>query len=291
MAHRIFAEPAPGVIAHTAASRAIVDFHGLSAGMQEFTSTLWPAGPRLLDAVLRWPGSGEPNEAAYNLVSGKSEIFWEEYARDEGKMQRFADAMVFLGAKPGLEVERFLDAVDWTGVEVVVDVGGSQGKVARELVKRLPSGGRVVVQDREEVIRGVVESDEAMDGRVEFQVHDFFTEQKFEGADVYVLRLILHDWSDKYCRAILRGLIPALKKGARIIVNDSILPEVGQVSKYQEMLLRQPDLMMWSLFNAKERDEADWRRLFADTDDRFKVTRIARPPGQALGVVEVVWQG
>ena len=27
---------------------------------------------------------------------------------------------------------------------------------------------------------------------------------------------------------------------------------------------------MWSLFNSRERDEADWRMLFAQADERFK---------------------
>ncbi|KAK0614342.1 hypothetical protein B0T14DRAFT_528305 [Immersiella caudata] len=53
-------------------------------------------------------------------------------------------AMVFLGAEHGLEVEEFVDAVDWTGVDLVVDVGGSQGTLAREFAKRLAHGGKVV---------------------------------------------------------------------------------------------------------------------------------------------------
>lgn len=240
--------------------------------------------------MLRWPGSGEVNETGYNIFSGSNESFWADYAKDDKKMQRFADAMVFLSKKPGLEVGGFVDAVDWKGVELVVDVGGSQGEVARKIVEKLAGEGRVVVQDREEVVKGLLGVVEA-NGRVEFQAHDFFTEQKVKGADVYVLRQILHDWSDQYCKKILGGLIPALKKGARLLVNDSVLPEIGQVSKYRERVLRHSDLMMWRMFNAKERDEADWRRLFSEADERFRVIRVVRLPGQSLGIIEVEWQG
>lgn len=69
--------------------------------------------------------------------------------------------------------------------------------------------------------------------------HDFFTEQPVVGADVYLFRWIMHNWSDKYCVKILRCLIPALKPGAKIIVNDNVLPQPGEVSKWKESRLRQ----------------------------------------------------
>jgi len=286
--NHIFAEHSPGVISHTATSLAIATFPGLRSGLEEFGASLWPAGQRLVDALLTWPDSGEVNQTGYNLASGSDGSFWADYAKDTTKMQRFADAMVFLSKKPGLEVEGFVDAVDWQGAKLVVDVGGSQGEVGRKIAEKLADDAKVVVQDREEVVSGLV--GQASD-RVEFQAHDFFTEQKVKGADIYVLRQILHDWSDQYCKKILEGLIPALKKRARLLVNDSVLPEIGQVSKYQERVLRHSDLMMWRMFNAKERDEADWRKLFAETDERFRVVQVIRPPGQALGIVEVEWRG
>jgi hypothetical protein len=57
--------------------------------------------------------------------------------------------------------------------------------------------------------------------------HDFFTEQPVKDADIYLLRFILHNWSDSYCIDILRRLVPALKDGARVLVNDIVLPDLG----------------------------------------------------------------
>lgn len=47
-------------------------------------------------------------------------------------------------------------------------------------------------------------------------------------ANVYFLRWITHDWSDKYALMILRNLIPALKDGARIIVYDRVLSDEAE---------------------------------------------------------------
>jgi hypothetical protein len=35
------------------------------------------------------------------------------------------------------------------------------------------------------------------------------------------------NWSDKYCVKILKALIPALAPGARVLIMDAVLPEIG----------------------------------------------------------------
>ena len=74
--------------------------------------------------------------------------------------------------------------------------------------------------------------------RVEFMPHDFFAEQPVKDADVYLFRWIFHNWSDGYCIKILRNLIPALKDGALIVINDNCLPESGVMGQWQEERLR-----------------------------------------------------
>ena len=66
---------------------------------------------------------------------------------------------------------------------------------------------------------------------------DFFTDQPVS-ADVYYMRSILHNWSDKYSVQILRHLTPALKPGARVLVHELVLPEPGTVSKADEKRMR-----------------------------------------------------
>jgi hypothetical protein len=69
--------------------------------------------------------------------------------------------------------------------------------------------------------------------------HDFFTPQTVV-ADVYLLRWILHNWSDKYCMRILRALIPALKPGARVVVNEDVRPAFDSpiLSRWREEKMR-----------------------------------------------------
>lgn len=70
--------------------------------------------------------------------------------------------------------------------------------------------------------------------RITFVANDFFSEETIKDADVYFLRWILHNWSDKYAIQILQSLIPALKNGAKILVYEVVLsdtPDWGSIQK------------------------------------------------------------
>ena len=63
--------------------------------------------------------------------------------------------------------------------------------------------------------------------RIKFMEYDFFTPQPIKDADVYLYRWIFHNWPDDKCVDILRNAIPAMKPGAKILINDGGLPEPG----------------------------------------------------------------
>ena len=148
--------------------------------------------------------------------------------------------MTLSSTGPGLEASHILDGFDWAtvGKGIVVDIGGSHGSLSIAIAHRHPTIS-FVVQDRAAVAReGRARLPPQLANRVNFMAHDFFNEQPILDADVYLLRWILHDFSDKYAVRILRGLKPALKDGAKIIIMEHVLPEPGSVSTYQERGLR-----------------------------------------------------
>lgn len=85
------------------------------------------------------------------------------------------------------------------GHGTIVDVGGSHGQVSIAIAQKYPDV-KCIVQDLPDTITGL-ESQLPKDfqGRICGMEHDFFTPQPVEGADIYLFRWILHDWSDKYC--------------------------------------------------------------------------------------------
>lgn len=107
---------------------------------------------------------------------------------------------------------------------------------------------------------------------------------------------------------ILKNLIPALKPGARIIINDQCLRDAGSENPWDEKLMRGMDMVMLTLLNAQEREEFEFRELFKAADERFafKVSclhsahacsctdhylqGVTRIEGFRMSLVEAVWE-
>jgi hypothetical protein len=73
---------------------------------------------------------------------------------------------------------------------------------------------------------------------IEWMVHDYFTPQPVVGADVYLYRFVFHNLYDEKAIEVLRSAIPALKPGAKILINDESLPEPGKARWRNERAAR-----------------------------------------------------
>jgi 6-hydroxytryprostatin B O-methyltransferase len=126
--------------------------------------------------------------------------------------------------------------------------------------------------------------------RLRFQAHDFTQVQPVHGADVYLLRMILHDWSDDEALKIIKNIIAAFDKAkSRLIIMDTVLPEPGSIPVSVERIVRARDLTMMQAFNSKERDLTDWKDLLAAADHSLQLVNVVQPSGSAMSVLEVAF--
>jgi hypothetical protein len=86
---------------------------------------------------------------------------------------------------------------------------------------------------------------------------------------VYFFRWIMHNYSTPYAIKLIKNLVPALKPGARIVINDHCLREAGSENPWDEKLMRSMDMVMLTLLNAQERTEEEFKALFKAADDGF----------------------
>lgn len=115
-----------------------------------------------------------------------------------------------------------------------------------------------------------------LNGRVTFIPHDFFTTQPVSGAPAYLLRYVTHNWNDVDCIRIDRALVPALEKsppGTPLLINDVVLPALGEASSFHDNHMCQVDIMMMLVLGAKQRTEEQFRRLLSDADSRSSYSR------------------
>jgi hypothetical protein len=122
---------------------------------------------------------------------------------------------------------------------------------------------------------------EGVAGRCELVPGDFFSSVP-AGADAYLLSRVLHDWTDD-ARRLLATCRSAMGPGSRLLVVEALLPERA---RDQPAVVRM-DLHMLVLLGARERTEAQYRRLLADTG--FRVDRVVPTASVAgLSVIEAV---
>ena len=149
-------------------------------------------------------------------------------AEQPERAKRFGLAMSSFTTGPGYSLSHLNNGFPWDSIldgGTVIDIGGSTGDAAFALASAYPHL-HFVVQELPEVVANAKERE---GGDVKFMIHDMFEEQPVEGkgADVYLLRWVLHNWPDAKCVAILRALIPALKRGERVLVMDFVMPPFG----------------------------------------------------------------
>ena len=233
----VFAEEAPGVFRNTPMSEALRRGGGLDDFAHLFGDT-WHRAAGELSALER---------ATFPEIHGTD--FWSWLADHPDERAAFDRAM---GRSWEWKVER-ATAAGWRGDETVVDVGGGNGALLIELLRRHP-GLRGVVFDLPETTR----DESAFGDRIEFVAGSFF--ERVPPGDAYILSTILHDWGDADAARILRTIHESAPDDARLVVIDAVIPASNEPHGAKWL-----DLLMLALFGGRERDEQRWRTLLEDS--------------------------
>ena len=196
---------------------------------------------------------------------------------------------VFQGSMTGRSEQEAGDVVaayDFGGLGRLVDVGGGYGILLAAVLRAAPELHAVLV-DQAAVVEQARRrlAAEGVAGRCELVAGDFFADVP-AGADAYLLSRVLHDWVDDVARRLLATCRSAMAPGSRLLIVEAILPERA---REQPAVIRM-DLHMLVLLGARERTEAQFRRLLAESG--FEVRRVVPTRSAAgLSVIEAVPAG
>jgi hypothetical protein len=180
------------------------------------------------------------------------------YFAQEEKTEEAALFARAMGDLSGLVVRGAVATVDTSDVSTVVDIGGADGDFVLGLMQANPTlGGQVLdlphaVEGarREADKRGLTESFTAVAG-------DFFA--TVPAADLYLLKMILHDWDDQRCVEILRNCRAAVRPGGRALIVERLIGELGRPD-----FATCVDMIMLSVTQGgMERDLEEYDALFA----------------------------
>ena len=222
--------------------------------------------------------TGEP---AFERLFGRP-IF--DYLAEHPEQARIFDAA--MTGFSGRETRAILDAYDLSGVGTLADIGGGAGSKLAGILGRYPTL-RGLLFDLPHVVERARPMLEAagLSERCDVQGGDFF-ERAPAGADVYMLGHIIHDWDDARAGRILDNLRRAMSSGARLLLVEYVLPDVGATSSGDGASTgKWLDLHMMVAAGGLERTEAEYRRLFAAHG--FRLTRVVPTAGD-VSVIEGV---
>lgn len=198
---------------------------------------------------------------------------------DAAAAQVFNRAMVEQTRYVSREVLR---EYDFSGARRVVDIGGGHGALLTALLNAYPAMHGVIV-DRAHAIDGAKAAiaTAGVAPRCEFTVGDFF-ESIPGGADIYLLKSILHNWNDERAAVILGNCRHAMSGEARLLVIERAMPARMQDTAREQAMAR-TDLNMLVGLGGRERTEAQYHALFAAAG--LKLMRVITA-GRELSIIE-----
>jgi precorrin-6B methylase 2 len=229
---------------------------------------VWTSWGHLIHGVR----TGEP---AFPKVFGTTA--WEYRAVHPEARAIFDAAMTALSATTA---EAVVQSYDFSGTEVLVDVGGGEGVLLAAILAANPAL-RGILFDQPHVIAtvgalleraGVVDRCEVVGGS--------FFEAVPGGADAYLLKSIIHDWDDTAAIEILRTCRAAIANTGRLLLVEQAIQAENEPDP-----AKFSDLNMLVMLGGRERTVDDFRRLYAEAG--FRLANII-PTGSPFDIIEGV---
>ncbi|TGB10201.1 methyltransferase [Streptomyces sp. MZ04] len=264
VAHGVFTEPEPGLFrlndtaellrsGHPEQLRRRLDLDGFGGTMDlAFTS------------LMHTVRTGEP---AWETVFGAP--FWPYLAAHPDMAASF-DATMSSAAAFVTDAAR---GYDWSTARQVTDVGGGRGVLLAELLETHPSLRGTLLDLPETAERGrEALAARGLTDRCEVIGQSFFDPLP-DGADVYILSGVVHDWGDAQARAVLRRCAEAAGEHGRVVVIET---STDDPAAFAEM-----DLRMLVLAGGRERSVEEYTALAADCGLRVAGAHTT-PLGQVI---------
>lgn len=179
----------------------------------------------------------------------------------------------------GPEADPMLDAYDFSEFHELVDVGGGNGSLLTAILRRHPVMLGVLFDLPRVVDRASASMGSAGLGNRCRLVGGSFLEFVPAGADAYLLRHVIHDWSDEDAVTMLTNCRTAMEPEGKVLVVEIVVPAGNDPSFAKWM-----DLMMVT-YGGKERSEKQYREIFSQAG--LKLTRVV-PTTAGISIVEGV---
>jgi SAM-dependent methyltransferase len=189
-----------------------------------------------------------------------------------------------MGTAPAENYMPIANAWDFGRFRSIADLGGGGGALLDAILFRYPHLHGMLV-DRPESIEAAKPRFEAngLRARCKLIAADL-KEEVPSGADVYILKHVLHGCKDAAAIDILRNCGRVLSAKGRLLIVEFVLPDV--VSQPDAALERRlmSDINMLAVTGGKERSASEWSALLANAG--FTAERFVAVPELDVSIIE-----
>lgn len=223
------------------------------------------------------------------IQDGRQNAFVREFGHmafdhtkaDPDYAARFDRAMTSYSAAQAAQVLAALESAGLGEAKVFCDVAGGHGYMACAMLNAYPGLSAIVldlpevVADRDALQARIL----GLEGRCSYVGGDMF--KAVPKADAYGLKMILHDWNDDECVAILERIRAAADGPARVFIMEHIVP--GPDTPHFAKLF---DVHMMCWGTGRERTAPEYADLLVRAG--WRPAGSYHAPGSIMGVIEGV---
>jgi ubiquinone/menaquinone biosynthesis C-methylase UbiE len=178
----------------------------------------------------------------------------------------------------GHETNAMLDAYDFSDTKVLADIGGGNGSLLGAVLLKYPQMRGILFDLGHVVGRArVAMQAQGLQERCSVVEGNFF-ESIPEGADTYLMRHIIHDWTDEQSVQILRNCRRVIPPQGRVLLVEFAIPPSNEASVGKDA-----DMLMLAFPGGMERTDEEYRALFEQSG--FQMSKTT-PTSSAVSVVE-----
>jgi len=249
-AHGVF-ESCDGKFRHSPASRMLRTDHPQS--LLDYVR-MWGLPPF-------WAAFGEMEQSVRTGLPVGEKVttggLWAYFAQHPEANAIFNAAMM---AKAQTHIGAVLAAYDFSGFEVIGDIGGGRGHLLSAVLERVPTARGVLFD-----LPHVVEDEAGVTApRLTRQAGDFFKDE-LPVCDAYLVMEVIYDWSDAKAVSILKAIRRAAPSHAKLLLIEQMVPD-DPGPAWSKML----DIHMLALIGGKQRTRREYEALFDAAGFSFK---------------------
>lgn len=267
----VFAEDAHGRFFQTPLSLGLRS--GTSGSLREFVVMLgepesWLAWGDMMHSV-------RTGQSAFEHVFGTTQF---DYLATHPDLARTFDAA--MTERGTAENEAVLAAWDFPQTGRVVDVGGGQGSLLAAVLRSHEGLNGILFDIAHVVERAQPMLDaQGLARRSQSIAGDFFTDPLPAGADLYLLKKVIHDWDDAQAVTILLACARAMTPASRLLLIEPVIAPDNEPS-FAKLL----DLFMLVWPGGRERTVPEHSHLIAAAGLELCRSVVTRSP---LSILEV----